>query len=67
MTTGHAQDAEQPEMLAILEETPLKKIPSRKIPLSEGEDSDRSCRAQRWKQRRSSICKNGDPNASGGL
>ena len=52
-------------MLAILEETPLKKIPSRKIPLSEGEDSDRSCRAQRWKQRRSSICKNGDPNASG--
>jgi hypothetical protein len=31
MTTGHAQDAEQPEILAIPEETPPKKIPSRKI------------------------------------
>ena len=30
----------------------------------EGEDPDRSCGAQRRKQRRSSICKNGDPDAS---
>ena len=33
----------------------------------EGEDPDRSCRAQRWKQRRCGVCKNGNPNASGGL
>ena len=30
----------------------------------EGEDPDRSCGAQRRKERRSSICKNGDPDAS---
>lgn len=33
----------------------------------EGEDPDRSCRAQRWKQRRCGVCKNGNPNAFGGL